>query len=639
MHHFTHYLARFVTFFAFTLALSACQPNQSDTRMQYKPERGQSVIAFTDAVPVFRKNGVFWKYGANHNSILKSPIAQDYAEFELYENKGIVIWTPDVGPINPTSYAYFQADKPQLNQLIPFINIGDTLHIMQSDSANELCSSLTAAADNANRQDNDSLDVGQKSINIETFFEAYAKVSPRLFDYIGDKIQCTPFDETGDKAWMIPLETSNSPSAMGVFFKGKKGQTITIKNFHLGHNLPVQANDEIYVKAEKTLDGKIPTQLHLLTHNGVKSVMSSKNAGKFTLPRTQIEDGPFRLWVDDNNLAIFPAQGEWIDPEFLTGRIIIKQTAEFPIDESNKKKNKNKRKRVPHKLSVWTGSSNLVKIQEYEGLTFKNNLGYADRDRIADNKNNCLRGVIFGGSYVEAEQTKITEKPALMTEAFVSQKLRKCVEFLTYARSRGRAENFINDAKELINNFDIDFIVFSISGTELCGLNDDFYVNWYGRGLMTPNEWRIVNGKIIPPVPQDKAEIFNPNKEAAKAVIKDCKYKKGALSATAQAPLEKLKTIENLLKLEKQDLQVLHFNFKDILAKQSKLAKNIQRHCSGYNLQCYILPEPSKFKFDESENRFSPYLYRYKQDAHPNVRANQYIAHGLTDMLTEIYKE
>jgi len=639
VHHLTHYLARLGTFFAFILALSACQPNQSDISPPYAPERGQSVIAFTDAVPVFRKNGVLWKYGANHNSILKSPIAQDYAKFELYENKGIIIWTPDVGPISPTSYAYFQAGTPQSNQLIPFINIGDTLHIMQSESANELCSGLTAAADNTNTQDNDSLDDRQKSIQIQTFFEAYAKVSPRLFDYIGNKIQCTPFDETGDKAWMIPLETSNSPSAMGVFFKGKKGQTITIKNFHLGHNLPAQANDEIYVKAEKTLDGEIPTQLHLLTHNGVKSVISSQNTGEFILPRAQIKDGPFRLWVDDNNLAVFPAQGQWIDPELLTDRLTIKQTAEFPIDESNKKKNKSKRKRVPHKLSVWTGSSSLVKIQEYEGLTFKNNLGYADRDRLEKNTNNCLRGVIFGGSYVEAEQTKITEKPALIAEAFTSQKLGKCVEFLTYARSLGRAENFTNDAKELINNFDLDFVVFSISVTELCGINDEFYVNWHGRGLMTPKDWRIVNGKLIPPVAQGKAEKFKPNKEAARAAIKDCNYKEGALSATAQAPLEKLKIIETLLKTEKQDLQVLHFNFKDILAKKPKVAKNIQHHCSSYDLQCHILKEPSKFKFDGSENRFSPYLYRYKQDAHPNIRANQYIAHGLSDMLVEVYKE
>ncbi|MEP1231316.1 MAG: hypothetical protein ABJG88_11625 [Litorimonas sp.] len=632
MQHPIHHIWKFIGLFGLILTLTACQAKQPNSSAKYSAERGQSVIAFTDAVPIFRKNGIFWKYGANHNSILSSPIAQDHAKFELYQDKGAVIWTPNVGPISPTSYAYFDASIAENLKITPFVNIGDTLYLMVQNNSDDICS-LTAGTDTPISNDDDK----NQDAAIDALFGFNAKISPRLFKYFGKTVHCITLDKTQNGAWMMPLETSTSPTAMGFFFTGKKGQVIQLKNFHLGTNLPAQSDGDIQVKLHQTLDGKTPEQLHLLTHDGVRSVLTSETSGQFTLPRSRVQGGPFRLWADDNTLAVFPSQGEWIDPAVLTDHLSIKQSAEFPINEAKKNRRSNKRKRTSHKLSVWSGSSGLVKIQEYEGLTFTNNLGYADRDRAEDNTNNCLRGVIFGGSYVEAAQTKIVEKPAIMTEALAAQKFNRCVEFFSYAKSLGRAENYVNDAKELIRKFGMNFVVFSTSRNELCSHIDDYYIQRNGRGLMTPKDWRIVNGVLIPPVPKDKAETFKPNKEAAKAAIENCRYDASTISEISKEPLKKMQQIETLLKAENKDLQVLFFNFKDVLAKNVEIAQTIQRHCKDYDLQCHKLSTPYKYEFDEPNDRFSPHLYRYKQDAHPNVRANQYIAQGLTDMLVQVY--
>jgi len=627
MRHSITYISRLICMICMVFYLAACGKTADTGTVNYEAKPNLSVFAFTDSVPVFRKNGVFWKYGANYNPILKSPIAQDKAEFELYEEKGLVVWTPNVGPLEKTSYAYFEAEKPKSVDVIPFISVSNTLYLVSENESDKLCETVNAPSNDSQK----------KPEPIQAFVENHAKVSKRLFEYLGDNIKCVTANKTKAGAWMIPLITNQSPEAMGFFFKGQKNEIITLKNFHLGTNINGNESQVIHVQVEKMLDDKLPKKLRLLTHEGQQSIIASQKAGKFDIDRTLLQGGPFRIWVEENKLAVFPTQGEWIDPQNLTGQLFIKQTAEFPIDEEKKNTRSGKTRRVPHKLSVWKGSTGKMKVQEYEGMTFMNNFGKSDRDRFKNNDNNCLRGAIFGGSYVEAAQTKISEKPAILAEAFIGQSLGRCVEFFTYARSIGRAENFINDAKTLITDFDLDFLVFSVSRLELCSQNDEYYNVANGRDLTTPKDWRVIDGKVLAPVPQDLAITFKPDRLAARDAVSKCSYKNDKLLPLEIAPLEKMKQIEKVLKTEKKDVEVLFFDFKDVLAKKYSLARNIKKHCNTFDLKCYTAPQINIYEFKASDKRYSKYLYRYKNDGHPNIRANQHVAKGLTNMVVDVY--
>lgn len=614
------------------VSLAACQQGSApDDRVslkaEYKNSSGQRIFGVIDTVPVFRKNGVFWKHGASYRSVLSAPLKQKHADFELYDKSGLIAWTPNQGPLLRTTYAYFDADIPKGSEVFPFINVAETLYLIEGNSGSGLCSEISK------------MDVDNSQVNVEDFFKSYAKVDKRFFRFIGNDVVCVKADRTESDAWVIPIEISQSPEAIGFLFKGKKNQTIRVNDFHLGTHAKLSDPKFISVKAEDTIDGVSPTKLYALTYQGSEETLSKSKGGDFKLSRDMISGGPFRIWVKENNLDVFPTQGEWQDPTNLAEQLIIKQNVEFKIDPTKKNKKSGTRRRTPHVLSIWNGSTGRMKIQEYEGISFRNNWGKIDRDRFKENENNCLRGAIFGGSYVEAQQTKISEKPAIMAEAFASQTLGRCVEIFTYGRSTYRAENYVNDAVELISEFDIDFAVFSVSRLELCQHNDVFYNQQHGRDTLSPKNWRVISGVPVAPVPQDAAEGFKPNKEAAKEAIKDCSYDSTKLSEIEIKPLEKMKDIEAILKAKNNDLKVMFFNFKDVLDLDKDVVSNFVPNCEALSLNCVVLPIPSVYEFKEQQDRFSPYLYRYKNDGHPNVRANQYISEAIAGLVVDAYAQ
>ncbi|MEL6362414.1 MAG: hypothetical protein AAFR21_15160, partial [Pseudomonadota bacterium] len=56
------------------------------------------------------------------------------------------------------------------------------------------------------------------------------------------------------------------------------------------------------------------------------------------------------------------------------------------------------------------------------------------------------------------------------------------------------------------------------------------------------------------------------------------------------------------------------------------------------SVTCHAVPIPDETRYPAKVERFSPYLYRYKVDYHPNIRANQYIGTALADVVTQHYQ-
>ena len=123
---------------------------------------------------------------------------------------------------------------------------------------------------------------------------------------------------------------------------------------------------------------------------------------------------------------------------------------------------------VHHRLDVSNG-------REWHGLSWRNNIGWPDRDRFADNVDDCHRVALFGASWVALHCSRTGQKPGLIAEVLLDARHRRCHEVFTMGRPLMTVENHAPSVATMVEGFGVHHLVFSISDRELCRMDDLSY--------------------------------------------------------------------------------------------------------------------------------------------------------------------
>lgn len=313
---------------------------------------------------------------------------------------------------------------------------------------------------------------------------------------------------------------------------------------------------------------------------------------------------------------------------------------------------------TPHRITSWPGGG---PIQEFAGISFANNFGQLDRDRVFENRDRCLRIFVVGGSGLVALQVKPGEKFNIVAESELSIKLGRCVEIISAGRDNGNLGANYRVIRDYGMRFDPDIIVFEHNAAYALQLNaslikkslgynyehsplDNFYFDKGGQ--LTFRNWDAVwaldavapdPSPLLPGLPLYQAfsvprEDFVPEAKASfdllLAIIKKLKSDFprthiAMLTALDQANCRKSTICSSKVTLP--DQRTVPMGIEQELLNFSAL-------CKEAAISCIQAPAP-----DSSVTGDEP--LQYADDAHFSVHGHQWLGHLLANGLETIVRE
>lgn len=130
-----------------------------------------------------------------------------------------------------------------------------------------------------------------------------------------------------------------------------------------------------------------------------------------------------------------------------------------------------------HARQVWPGNSTP---QEYDSITFTNNMGYIDRDRFFDNPDKCFRVVHLGSSHAVALQVRPFEKYNLEMESELAVRLQRCVEVISAGRDNGDIGSNYLRVRDYAVRFSPDIILLENSSSLIAQLHPEMLRRGFG---------------------------------------------------------------------------------------------------------------------------------------------------------------
>lgn len=605
------YLLCALTLLGLTASLPVRAPQAESAA--FEPE-----LAMVDRVPIFRKNGLLWKYGLDYQPIGRQPLVQDFARLHVTAERSIFAWTPRETETPPVDRVRIALKSGGGAVIVPFLS--------DRDGRTVLLAGLDGKGDCAGLTDG----IG----GIEDLGAAFGVEDDEIYRYFGQAVTCqTGWQAEDGNRSAIVLETPvEDISAIGLLTVGGAGSTVEVGELAAGHAGAPEAQ-RIGVTVTSAYEKSEPgiSKLFLLRgKDGPAEEIAPVEPGRFEIDRGDIGDLPFQLWADDYGGPHYPEQGAWLDPKSLPASMSIRIRPDYDVVPDRKPED-SKRTHRPHRLRIWNGASNKP-TQEYEGLTFTNNYGNADRDRFPENVNNCFRAVYFGGSHAETVQTRIWQKAGIIAEPLLEREIGRCVEILTFARETHTPENFVDYAREFVEDFGVDAVVVQLYSSNVCWMHD--HASARKRGLRHLRRWRIVNGKPIPP---DEAEAEAPDDEEK---VAPCDFSVETPGKVERRMMRKMHDMDAYISsLDDQLVKTVFFDWREELIGRDSVTNNLKQLCAEFELNCQFVARPDEMYLPKDIGRYTRNLFWYEHDSHPNHRGNVLIADGLFKALLPIARK
>jgi hypothetical protein len=421
-----------------------------------------SVFALFDAIDLYQKNGLIEVYGAELRQRKNGPIRVSQSIVQAEDDRAYVFWSPDYSPaLGATHLEVRLHDAAAPGQLkIGIISSSGMTYLFEAE--------LGANMPPPNPKP-------LPPLVPEGFTNVLSKPAAR-----------TPLTRRADGALSaaLPIELQaeiNSPGkgekAVATFLliiDNAAGASIAFDRIALvkatGNTKPSTISLGGMVTGAMILPGAI---ISLLTDKGeqVEQQLSLDNTFRFEGIQA---DQPVSLRFRHNKRDYYSNLGRWLSNDGDRNDLRV-DLAPLYTNPDGHPADATKAKFVtprvpstvaaiyePHARQVWPGNTTP---QEYDSITFTNNMGFLDRDRFFDNPDNCLRIVHLGSSHAVALQVRPFEKYNIVMEQELGVRLQRCVEVISAGRDNGDVGSNYPRVRDYAVKFKPDAILFENGST------------------------------------------------------------------------------------------------------------------------------------------------------------------------------
>ena len=449
------------------LAISQSDPRDRASRRQElttsKDETHEQVIALFDGVGPYRKNGLLEEYGLDLRERRSGPIKVFEADLEIKLNDAWAIWSPDFSPAQAATDVVIDfQDFPSVGTISVGLLLEGRQGVVFSYDADRQASrdaSLPASAPPAD------FVTAVASLRTGTFRRSGGQLRAALPDDVRAHLK-----SSGDRAiahWFIRLQ-------------GASGEIIRIRSIAL--TAPISGPAEPVVTLSgvvKSFDGKLGTEIELIDEHGRRRSEVLSAEGVFSFTGVEPET-PVSLRVRRLELLEFTTLGRWFIPDHSRSNLVVGPAPTY-VNTDNHAPDLKTAKQIfrqqpsrygaiyePHTRVHWSGAGT---VQEYDSISFTNNLGYVDRDRFDDNPDHCIRIGTTGGSENVAIQVEPMQKYNILLEEDLGILLDKCVEAFSASRENGDLGSNYRRIRDYFGEFDVSLVLMSTMPANVSTLN------------------------------------------------------------------------------------------------------------------------------------------------------------------------
>ena len=389
----------------------------------------EPVVAFFDGVGPYRKNGLLEEYGLDLRERRSGPIKVSEADLEIKLNDAWAIWSPDFSPAQGATDLMIDFQNfPSVGTISVGLLLEGRQGVVFSYDAGRRANGDPSFPASAPPND---IVMAAASLRTGMFRRSGGQLLAALPDDVREYLQ-----SSGDRAighWFVRVQ-------------GASGEIIRIRSIALTTPRSGPAEPGVTLSGVvKPFDGKPGTEIELVDEHGRRrhEVLSADGLFTFVGVDSQI---PVSLRVRRLELLDFSTLGRWFVPDHSRLDLVVEPAPTY-VNTDNHAPDMTTATQVysrqpspyaaiyePHTRIHWPGSG---KVQEFDSISFTNNVGYVDRDRFEDNPDHCVRIATTGGSENVALQVQPMQKYNILMEEDLGILLDKCVEVFSAARENG----------------------------------------------------------------------------------------------------------------------------------------------------------------------------------------------------------
>ena len=430
-----------------------------------------------DGVSLYQKNGLVEVYGATLRPRAAGPVRIAHSELRVEDDHAYVFWSPDYSPARAATHVEVRLGEPLRHGAI---TVG----------------ALTAA--------------GQTYLFRAELGPPAPSPSPApLPPLVPDELKAAIAKPNA----IIPLQPGRSGTLQGALpaalagelaaeLSGTKairtlflivdhaaGQTLNIERLGLSRAGAEFRGRELTLSGAVTGATRVPgDSIRLVTERGLVVDQQLALDGTFRFENVPAAM-PVSLRVTKDRRDYYSTLGRWFMASEPRDDLVVDLVPLFVNADGHAPDASKARFITPrqpstvgafyesHARQVWPGNS---VPQEYDSITFTNNMGFIDRDRFFDNADRCYRVVHLGSSHAVALQVRPFEKYNLEMESELALRLRRCVEVISAGRDNGDIGSNYPRVRDYAIRFSPDIILLENSSSLIAQLHPELLRRGFG---------------------------------------------------------------------------------------------------------------------------------------------------------------
>lgn len=458
-------------FSAFILCMLVLLPEQTLASAGGSLERHSSnVFALIDQVPYSAKRHVSVRYGANLKEVNSGPIAVEKTVVTPYSETVVLGGEKIETQVAADSFAISfsaETDVPQSFAVLLVMEDSVPKALLHNYSEDQLLALSTRTK------------------------LALSRVDPLLTD---EQVKNVSFDllgaDDGGLVFSASISETDITNLKSVYLVFERPNLEAVSIVFAGFRSDSPPEDVIVLHSQKPGMSGVQPALLVTDSNANRYSVEADENGTYVFPRPTT--GVFSLTFSTEVDVFYMPYGRWFARDQKLNGYEMLFTPEYVNDGGGVSDLRAWQASIrtsdivsefssstsPHVRAWWAGSAN--KRIRFRGDYFQNNLGFHDRDVDMSLESECLRGVYFAESDVQAIQVRLFEKSHILAAEEIALSEQKCTYI--HAIAPGHTLQSYVHINKIVSEIAPDFLLFAANPSTFMYLTPAFQEAYFGYG-------------------------------------------------------------------------------------------------------------------------------------------------------------